>query len=64
MVCYSVYRPPSSQNPEVLFNELADSPGKANEKYENVIVMGDFNVNIGLSYGEQEKPEKRCTFLT
>lgn len=54
-ICYAIYRPPSAQNLVVLNNELTDSLSKANEKYENFIVMSDFNIDIGLSYGAQEK---------
>ena len=49
-ICCSIYRPSSSQNLEVFFNELTDSLSKGNEKYENFIVIGDFNIDIVLSY--------------
>ena len=51
-ICYDIYRPPSSQNLDVLNNELTDSLSKANEKYENFIVIV---IDIGLSYSAQEK---------
>ena len=54
-ICYSIYRSPSSQNLEVFFSELTDSLSKTNKKYKNFNVMGDFNIDIGLSYGEYDK---------
>ena len=51
-ICYGIYRPPSKQNLDVLNNELTDSLSKANEKYENFIVVSDFNIDIDIA---QEK---------
>ena len=62
-ICYSVYRPPSLQNLEVFFNKLTDSLSKANEKYKNFIVMGDFNIDIDLTYGDHDKLEEFCTLF-
>ena len=54
-IYYSIYRSPSSKNLEVFFSELTDSLSKTNKKYKNVNVMSDFNIDIGLSYGEYDK---------
>ena len=48
-ICYGIYRPPSKQNLDVLNNELTDSLSKANEKYENFIVVSDFNIDIDIA---------------
>ena len=62
-ICHGIYRSLSSQNLEVFFNELTDSLYTANEKYENFIVTGDFNIDIGLSYGEHDKLEEFCAIF-
>ena len=45
-LCFSIYRPPSYDNLELFFDELSSSLSKASESYENLIVMGDFNIDI------------------
>lgn len=62
-ICYSIYRSSSSQNLEVFCNKLTDSLSNANEKHENVIAMGDWNIDIGLSNGEHDKIEDFCTLF-
>ena len=57
-ICLSIYRPPNSQNLVHFFNELSDSLSKANESYENVIVVGDFNIDIGISNSDHDKLEQ------
>ena len=44
--CLSVYRPPSSSNLDVFFDELTICLSKAVNKYDNIIVMGDFNIDL------------------
>ena len=51
-MCCSIYRPSSTQNLKAFLNELTNPQSKANGKYINAIVMGDFNIVIGLSYGD------------
>ena len=42
----SVYRPPSLSNIDTFFAELTISLSKAVNKFENLIIMSDFNVDI------------------
>ena len=44
--CLSVYRPPSHNNVVSFFEELNDSLSRAINNYDNIILMGDFNVDI------------------
>ena len=43
--CMSVYRPPSSSHIDTFFAELTISLSKAVNKFDNLIVMGDFNID-------------------
>ena len=44
--CMSVYRPPSSLNIDTFFAKLNISLSKAVNKFDNLIIMGDFNIDI------------------
>ena len=44
--CLSVYRPPTSTKLDIFFEELTNSLSKAVNEYDNLIVMGDFNVDL------------------
>ena len=44
--CMSVYRPPSSSNIDTFFSELTIFLSKAVNKFDNPIIMGDFNLDI------------------
>ena len=44
--CMSVYRPPTSSNIDTFFAELIISLSKAVNKFDNLIIMGDFNKDI------------------
>ena len=46
IVSLSVYRPPSSSNIDTFFAELTISLSKAVNKFDNLIIMGDFNIDI------------------
>ena len=45
-ICFSVYRPPSYNNLIIFFEELTKSVCKALNRYDNIIVMGDFIIDI------------------
>ena len=45
-ICFSVYRSPNNENLLSFFDELTLSLTKATLNYENIIVMGDFNIDI------------------
>ena len=44
--CMSVYRPPTSSNIDTFFAELTISLSKAVNKFDNLIIMGDFNIHV------------------
>ena len=44
--CLSVYRPPTSTNLDIFFEELTNSLSKAVNKYDNLIVTGDFSTDL------------------
>ena len=45
-ICFSVYRLPSYNNLIIFFEGLTKSICKALNTYDNVILMGDFNIDI------------------
>ena len=56
-----VYRPPSCSNIDTFFAELTISLSKAVTKFDNLIVMGDFNVGITKKYFSGfDKLEELC----
>ena len=57
----SVYRPPSSSDIDTFFAELTISLSKAVNKFDNLIVMGDFNIDITKDYFSGfDKLEELC----
>ena len=62
-ICFSIYRPPNSQNLVHFFNEFSKSLTKANESYENFIVLGDLNTDIGISNSDYGKLEQFCSLF-
>ena len=42
----SVYRSPISTNIKIFFIELAKSLNMATSRYDNLIVMGDMNIDV------------------
>ena len=40
------YRPPQENNKYVFFNELTETLSKAVNNYENIIVIGDLNIDV------------------
>ena len=59
-ICFSIYRPPSTGNIETFFEEMNEVISKALCKYENLIVMGDFNIDIKSSNSDKDKLEYFC----
>ena len=62
-ICFSICRPPNSQNLVQFFSELCDSLSKANESYKNFIVIGDFNIDISISNSDHDKLEQFCSLF-
>ena len=56
-VCFSIHRPPSTENTKRFFEERNDVISKALCKYENLIVMGDFSIGIKSSNSDKDKLE-------
>ena len=44
MIIYSIYRPPNT-NKETFFSDLSTSLNRALDRYDNIIVMGDINID-------------------
>ena len=47
-LCFSIYRPPDPGNRSIFFKELSELLSKAILKYQNVIIMGDFNIDLKI----------------
>lgn len=48
--CFSIYRPPDSSNLSMFFKELAISLSKVLLKYEILLIMGYFNIDVKSKY--------------
>ena len=44
-IVYSIYRPPESSNIDAFFTDLSITLNSALDKYENIILMGDINID-------------------
>ena len=58
-ICFSIYRHPSTENMKTFFEEMNEVINQALCKYENLIVMGDFNIDVKSSNSGKDKLEKR-----
>ena len=59
-LCFGIYRPPTPGNLASFFEELTGSLSKRSEFYENVIVLGDFYVDVKVAGRELDKNEEFC----
>ena len=59
-ICFSIYRPPESSNLSTFFEELTTSLSKALLKYENLLIMGDFNVDMKSKSLGYDKRDEFC----
>ena len=59
-VCFSIYRPPSTGNVKTFFEEMNEVISKTLCKYENLIVMVDFNTDVKSSNSEKDMLEIFC----
>ena len=57
-LCFGIYRPPTPGNLASFFEELTGSLSKRSEFYENVIVLGDFYVDVKVAGRELDKNEE------
>ena len=54
-ICLNIYRPQNPNNMNTFFDEITACLYKAAVKYENIIIIGDFNLDVknkGLGYGK------------
>ena len=47
-LCFSIYRPPDPDNRSTFFEGLSELLSKAILKYQNIIIMGDFNIDLKI----------------
>ena len=59
-ICLSTYRPPESSNLSTFFEELTTSLDKALLKYENLLIMGDFNIDMKSKSLGYDKFDEFC----
>ena len=59
-ICFRIYRSPSTGNIKTFSEEMNEVISKALCKYENLIVMGDFNIDIKSSNSDKDKLENFC----
>ena len=45
-ICLNIYRPPNPNNMNTFFDKITASLSKAAMKYENIIIMCDFHIDI------------------
>ena len=58
--CMCIYRPPNYNNLSTFFDEITLSLNKAAVKFENFIVMDDFNINVSASDPGKDKLDEFC----
>ena len=58
-----IYRPPDYNNLSTFFNEITLSVNKAALKFENFIVMGDFNIGVNASGPGKDKLDDFCNIF-
>ena len=56
----SIYRPPEANNLDSFFEELNTSLSKACCKYENFVIMGDFNIDVKRKGNGYRKLQEFC----
>ena len=59
-ICFSIYRTAESSNLSMFFEELAISLTKAILKYENLLIIGGFNIDVKSKSLRYDKLDKFC----
>ena len=63
-LCFSIYRPPDRGNLSIFFEELSESlSNKAIVKYQNIIAMGDFNIDLKIKGFGFNKLDQFCNLF-
>ena len=57
---FSIPRPPDPGNLSIFFEELSESLSKVILKYQNIIIMGDFNINLKIKGFGLNKLDQFC----
>ena len=60
---FSIYRPSESSNLSTFFEELTTSLSKEILKYENLLIMGDFNIDMKSKCFTYNKLDEFCDLL-
>ena len=58
-----IYRPPNFDNLDTFFKEVTDSLSKASLAYENLIIMGDFDIDINTAGMDVDKLDEFCNLF-
>ena len=61
--CMCIYRPPNYNNLSTFFGEITLSLKKAALKFENFVVMGDFNIDVNASVPGKDKLDEFCNLF-
>ena len=59
-LCLGIHRPPTPENLVSFVEELTDSLRKGSEFYENVTILGDFNIDVKVAGRELDKRDEFC----
>ena len=62
-VCFSIYRPPDPVNFSIFFEELSESLSKVILKYQHVITMRDFNIDLKIKGFGFNKLDELCNLF-
>ena len=60
---FSIPRPPDPGNLSIFFEELSESLSKAILKYQNIIIMGDFNTDLKIKGFDFNKLDQFCNLF-
>ena len=59
-LCFIIYRPPGPGNLPIFFEELLESLSKGILKYQSIIIMGDFNIDLKIKSFGFNKLDQFC----
>ena len=62
-LCFSIYRLPDPGNLSIFFEELSESLSKAILKYQNIIIMGGFNIDLKIKGFGFNKLDQFCALF-
>ena len=59
-LCLGIYQRPTPENLVSFYEELTNRLSKGSEFYENLIILGDFNIDVKVAVREFDKLEEFC----